>query len=118
MRVELNGESSEFAKLLLNIGDGILPENKTVGESMVELPTQLFIKTSSASELVKEVFPEFKNNFSDITWIKNRAILCPTNQECSEINKLLLEKLQEFLLFTNHAIWSTSQNHTCSPLNS
>ena len=70
-----------------------LPENKNVGESMVELPSELYIKTSSASDLVEEVFPGFERKFSDTTWIKNRAILCPTNQECSEINKLLIDKL-------------------------
>ena len=75
MRVELNGESSEFSELLLKIGD----ENKNIGESMVELPSELFIKTSSASELVEEVFQGFERKFSETTWIKNRAILCPTN---------------------------------------
>ena len=93
MRVELIGESSTFSDLLMQIGDGSLPENKNVGESMVELPSQFFIETSSASDLVEAVFPGFENNFRNTKWVKNRAILCPTNEECSEINKILLSKL-------------------------
>ena len=60
---------------------------------MVELPQELFIKSSSANDLVNEVFPNFIEKNQDINWIRNRAILCPTNAECTEINKILLDKL-------------------------
>ena len=93
MRVEITGESREFADLLLNIGNGNLLENKKLGDSMVELPHDMFIDSSSPSDLVNAVFPNFTRNNSNINWVKNRAILCPTNEECTEINKLLLAKL-------------------------
>ena len=95
MRVEQTGESQVFSDLLMKVGDGSLPENKDIGESMVELPSELFIKTSSANDLVNEVFPEFSAKYSDTTWVKNRAILCPTNKECSEINKILMDYVHQ-----------------------
>ena len=93
MRVKLTGESQMFSDLLMKVGDGSLPENRMIGESMIELPPDLFSQTSSPKELVNEVFPEFNAKFADTAWVKNRAILCPTNRECLEINKILLEKL-------------------------
>ena len=60
---------------------------------MIELPHDLFISSSSPADLVNEVFPNFTDNNHDIQWVRNRAILCPTNAECTEINKILLEKL-------------------------
>ena len=92
MRVETNGESEEFSELLLKIGDGVLSENKNIGESMVELPSHFFTTKASATELVDDVFPEFEKKHKNTGWAKNRAILCPTNEECSEINKILLRE--------------------------
>ena len=51
------------------------------------------INSSSATDLANEVFPNFIENNQDIDWIRNRAILCPTNAECTEINNILLDKL-------------------------
>ena len=93
MRVHLTGNSSEFSNLLLDIGDGMLQENLNIGEAMVQIPENLFIKSSSPNELVSEVFHNFSEKSGDIDWVRGRAILCPTNEECTEINKILLEKL-------------------------
>ena len=93
MRVELRGDSKDFSDLLMNIGNGSLYENRDVGESMVELPQEMFMETASPSDLVEQVFPDFENKYSDISWVKSRAILCPTNEECTEINKILLFKV-------------------------
>ena len=94
MRVQLTGDSSEFSNLLLDIGDGKLKENLNIGEAMVQLPNNLFIKSSSPNELVSEVFENFRENSKKIDWVRGRAILCPTNEECNEINKILLEDMQ------------------------
>ena len=93
MRVQLKGESSEFSDLLLEIGNGALKENPNLGEAMVELPHEMFIKSSSPIDLITEVFCNFAENSGDINWLRSRAILCPTNEECGEINKILLDKL-------------------------
>ena len=93
MRVELRGESKEFANLLLKIGDGELIENKEVGENMVKLPEELFINSNRGTDLVDQIFPDFPNRFRDISWVKNRAILCPTNEECKHINRIMLDLL-------------------------
>ena len=93
MRVEQRGVSNEFSDLLLKVGDGNIVENKELGENMVYLPQDLFIESSQGDDLVNEIFPNFENNFQDVSWIKSRAILCPTNEECRYINQILLDKL-------------------------
>ena len=58
---------------------------------MTEIPHDLFLDTSYITDLVNNVFPEFENKFRNSSWIKNRPILCPTNKEGLEVNKLQLE---------------------------
>ena len=112
MRVELKGESAEFSALLLKIGNGDLPVNTEIGESMVELPQEMFINTASTSDLVENVFPDFENKYREIFWVKNRAILCPTNEECCEVNKILLSKLPgESTVYKSCDMVSQSESH-------
>ena len=93
MRVEQKGKSKDFSDLLLKIGDGEIMENKEMGENMVKLPEELFIDSSRGDDLVEQIFPDFEKNFGDVSWVKNRAILCPTNEECRYINRILLDQL-------------------------
>ena len=89
----MRGDSMEFADLLLRIGDGKLIENMDIGENKVKLPEELFISSSHGKDLVDQVFPDFQTKYQDISWLKNRAVLCPTNEECKYINSILLELL-------------------------
>ena len=93
MRVEQKGESKEFSDLLLKIGDGKIMENKEMGENIVKLPEDLFIDSQRGDDLVAHIFPDFENKFGDVSWVRNRAILCPTNEECKYINSILLDLL-------------------------
>ena len=87
MRVEQNGDSKDFSELLLKIGDGKIVKNERMGEDMIKLPEELFLQSSRGDDLVDEIFPAFQDTFNNISWIKSRAILCPTNEECKYINK-------------------------------
>ena len=93
MRVEVTGESSSFSDLLMTLGDGSMKENDDIGEHMVKLPEEFFIDTNRGDHLVDSIFPNFKDNYDNIAWVKSRAILCPTNEECRYINSLLLDQL-------------------------
>ena len=93
MRVEQKGENIEFSDLLLKIGDGDILENKELGENMVNLPQDLFIDSSHGDDLVAEIFTNFEKRYRDVSWVRSRAILCPTNEECKFINQILLDKL-------------------------
>ena len=93
MRVEITGESNNFSDLLMSLGDGKIPENIEIGEHMIKLPEEFFIDTNRGDHLVDAVFPNFDKKYNDIPWVKNRAILCPTNEECRYINMLLLSQL-------------------------
>ena len=54
-------------------------------------------KSSNFSDLLMNVgdgnVANFPENFDNIAWVKSRAILCPTNEECRYINRLLLDQL-------------------------
>ena len=93
MRVEITGESSYFSDLLMSLGDGSIKENIKIGEHMIKLPEEFFIDTNRGDHLVDAIFPNFSENYDDIAWVKSRAILCPTNEECRYINSLLLEQI-------------------------
>ena len=93
MRVEQKGESKDFSDLLLKIGDGELRENKLMGDNMVQLPEELFIESSRGDDLVDHIFPGFIDKFKDVSWVRSRAVLCPTNEECSYINRILLDQI-------------------------
>ena len=93
MRVEQKGENFEFSDLLLKIGGGQILENKEFGENMVKLPQDIFIDSNHGEDLVAAVFTNFEKKYQDVSWVRSRAILCPTNEECRFINQILLDKL-------------------------
>ena len=79
MRVEQTGNSKEFSNLLLKIGDGKIMKNKEMGENMIKLPEEFFIESGRGDDLVNHIFHDFDKKFRDISWVRNRAIICPTN---------------------------------------
>ena len=93
MRVELRGDSAEFSQMLLAIGNGDLVHNEEMGNDMVRLPEDLFTESDKPHELIETVFPELQGNYQNANWLKDRAILCPTNEECDVINTLIINKL-------------------------
>ena len=75
MRVAITGESSNFSDLLIKLGDGKVAENVDIGEHMVKLPEDFFIETNRGDHLVEAIFPDFHENYNNVAWVKNRAIL-------------------------------------------
>ena len=97
MRVHLLGDKNagEFSKLLLQIGDGKLPET----DGQVNIPDQLCTVVSTLEELTTSVYPGIENLKDYGTdWLRERAILTPKNDTALEINNLLLGRFcaQEF----------------------
>ena len=71
--------------------------NLTLGEGRVEVdnegdvnPAQICNLVNSIDELIESVFPNLLNNFMQITWLRERAIMAPKNSTVNTVNHKLL----------------------------
>ena len=84
-----------FSNYLLNIGNGIEPENN---DDTIKLPPHIIIPyeddTLSLKKLIDVVFLDIINYANNVDLMINRDIWTPKNDYVDDINKLLL---QEFL---------------------
>ena len=75
-----------------------------IGEDMIKIPERLRSKAENIDEFCNEIFPDIKNvvkdglkkSFNDdewISWITSRAIICPINEDCEEINEKMIKKI-------------------------
>ena len=98
----------EFAELLLEIGEG---RREFIDDSMIEIPDHLRFRTKEAKDYTTENFCDYifqnlnqhvQNLYStsrlkkamSAKWLLSRAIICPTNSDCDDINRLLMKKLR------------------------
>ena len=108
MRILTAGEENkQYAKYLLDIGEGkeeIYPEH---GEFAIKLPDKLKSKSKSLKEFALEVFDGIKekvkhgianqlvqedwDNFKK--WMVQRAIICPKNEDVEEVNKIIMDEI-------------------------
>ncbi|KAL1448236.1 hypothetical protein WDU94_012242 [Cyamophila willieti] len=92
MRVHLRGdtESGEFAKMLLDIGEGNIPEEN--GEIL--LNSSMGTVLNSLEELELRVFPDVSSiQHKSSKWLCERAILTSKNENAFSINESLLAKI-------------------------
>ncbi|XP_076945656.1 uncharacterized protein LOC143616821 [Bidens hawaiensis] len=80
-----------FAEWLLDIGEGNVGGNND-GEATIEIPEDLLIKDSldPISDLIEFVYPSVLDNFNDLNFFHERAILAPKNDVVQEINERML----------------------------
>ena len=98
----------EFAELLLEIGEG---RKEFIDDSMIEIPDHLRFKTKEAKDYTTENFCDhiFQNLNQHVQnlyssshlkvalaakWLISRAIICPTNSDCDQINRILMKKIR------------------------
>ncbi|XP_074109302.1 uncharacterized protein LOC141534058 [Cotesia typhae] len=92
MRVHLqpNLKAEEFSKILIDIGNGEIPED----EGRIKLS---YINCQNIPDLITltdKIYPNIdKAGDNCSSWLKERAILTPTNEKVDCINNFLLEKL-------------------------
>ncbi|GBN43664.1 hypothetical protein AVEN_262641-1 [Araneus ventricosus] len=97
MRVHLKSDikAEEFSKLLLNIGDGKLLEEG----GKVHIPRNLCDLVHDLNSLTEVIYPALNEKGIQCTsWLRERAILTPTNGLAMNINNKLLEKLPSKIL--------------------
>ncbi|XP_065837896.1 ATP-dependent DNA helicase pif1-like [Oscarella lobularis] len=79
--------AGQYSDLLLRIGNGQLPRNPENG--LITIPCGKL--TPTLDELQDQVFPSLAQNYTDIHWLSERAILAPTNESVYLINDNLLK---------------------------
>ncbi|UYV72074.1 hypothetical protein LAZ67_9001733 [Cordylochernes scorpioides] len=86
MRVHLQNDASaeRFAKQLLNIGNGKMTIDPT--SQCITLPTSFCTLTSSKEELIQKDFPNIAQNYRNLQWLSERAILAAKNIDVNDIN--------------------------------
>ncbi|XP_068309880.1 uncharacterized protein [Pyrus communis] len=88
-------ELTHFAKWILDIGNNIatnsLPSTNEES-SWVQIPEQFLIRFDEdpIKAMVSAVYTNFKTNFRDVPYLKERAIVTPRNDTTTEINAFIL----------------------------
>ncbi|XP_023767497.2 uncharacterized protein LOC111916089 [Lactuca sativa] len=87
------GKIRDFANWLLDIGEGKLG-GPNDGETIIDIPDDILINDSHdpIGSLIEFVYPSILENYSDINYFQERAILAPKNEVVQEINDRLLKK--------------------------
>lgn len=87
-----------FNKWLLDMGDGKLPAIALDQEdeaTWITIPDDLLIPINEdpIGAIVQNTFPDLLNKINDIDYLKERCILCLTNEIVDKINSHVLEKM-------------------------
>ncbi|KAI3687642.1 hypothetical protein L1987_81342 [Smallanthus sonchifolius] len=97
MRLSIGSEASNieqtkmFSNWLLDLGEGKVGD-VTDGESIIDIPEDILITNSvdPISALIDFIYPSILENFKNLNFFQERAILAPTNEVVQDINDRLL----------------------------
>lgn len=106
-----NGKDSKnFDAWLLQIGNGITADGHST--SLVQVPIDILVQNQSDTidAIVKAIYPDLLDKYSDEDYLSKRAILAPKNNIVSEINSKILEKLPSLAMnyFSSYSIYKAS----------
>ena len=98
-----NYEYAQFASWVLGIGNGIansisIPNNEE--SDWVKIPENLLLKKDYGDNedimgLIQNVYSEFFKQSVDHTYLQERVILAPTNEDVDKINDIMLSMLAD-----------------------
>ena len=92
-RVRRNGdtpEAKEFAKFLVDLGEGKLPLHPKLGQNMVRIPDTYVFESDSVEDLICWCYPDISET-SDSIHASKKAILAPKN--CA-VDHIMVEPVQ------------------------
>ncbi|KAH9698190.1 ATP-dependent DNA helicase [Citrus sinensis] len=103
---------ASFDKWLLQIGDGSLYDD--IDRDLVKLPYDICKKPSEnpMKSIVDTIYPSIQHNYSDPTYLKERAILMPKNEMVHELNEMIMNIIpgQGRTYFSSDSICKASAN--------
>jgi hypothetical protein len=87
--------AAAFARWVLSIGDGTLPAVARPGESdptWITIPDDHLVHTDGdkIGAIVEAVYVDFLKRYSDPNYLRERAILTPTNEVAEDVNRHVL----------------------------
>jgi hypothetical protein len=93
-------EQQEFAKWVLNVGDGNLLaiiEDKGVHPNWIKIPSHMRLQAEDYSlrRLIQTIYPDHQCHSRDAMYLMQRNILAPKNIDVDEVNNAILELLSE-----------------------
>jgi hypothetical protein len=93
-------EQREFARWVLNVGDGSLPaigEEEGVNPDWIKIPPHMRLATEDYSlrALIRTIYLDHQCHFGDPMYLMQRSILAPKNTNVDEVNNAILESLYE-----------------------
>jgi hypothetical protein len=95
MDTNVQDEAANFAAWVLSIGDGKVPAVARQGESeptWITIPSEHLVHTDcdKVTAIVDSVYVDFLRRYSDPNYLKERAILTPTNEIAEDVNEHVL----------------------------
>ncbi|KAH9687645.1 ATP-dependent DNA helicase [Citrus sinensis] len=103
---------ASFDKWLLQIRDGSLYDD--IDRELVKLPSDICKKPSEnlMKSVVDTIYPSILHNYSDPTYLKERAILMPKNEMVHELNEMIMNIIpgQGRTYFSSDSICKASAN--------
>jgi hypothetical protein len=95
-------EKQEFAKWVLNVGDGSLlaiAKEERVDPDWIKIPShmRLPVEDYSLRGLIRTIYPDHQCHFGDAMYLMQRNILAPKNTDVDEVNNAILESLSKEL---------------------
>lgn len=93
MRVALQNDPSavEFSRQPLALGNGQIPVDVSTG--LISFPANFCEFTSSKEELITKVFPGIAQNYKNLDWISERAILAAKNKDVDSLNFIIQSQI-------------------------
>jgi hypothetical protein len=93
-------EQREFAKWVLNVGDGSLSAiagEEGVDPNWIKIPSHMRLPTEDCSlrGLIRTIYPDHQCHSGDAMYFMQRSILAPKNTDIDEVNNAILESLSE-----------------------
>jgi ATP-dependent DNA helicase PIF1 len=92
-------EQQEFAKWVLNVGDGILPAiaEEGVDPYWIKIPSHMRLPAEDYNlrGLIQTIYPDHRCHSRDAMYLMQRNILAPKNTNVDEVNNAILESLSK-----------------------
>jgi hypothetical protein len=93
-------EQREFAKWVLNVGDGNLPtiaKEEGVDLDWIKIPSHMRLQAEDCSlrGLIQTIYPDHQCHSGDAMYFMQCNILAPKNTNIDEVNNVILESLFE-----------------------
>ena len=121
MRNKRAEEDPEFAKMILQIGDGHYGQTTDTPKAHVTLPQKFLARPEdNVQDLIKWTYGDLRHHTENVTqsnldFFANRCIVAPTNEAANEINEEILatyfDDCEEFLSCDSIQGGDASEDH-------